>query len=548
MPPSLAAEARLELHRIPRGAALEALDRAGAIAEAELLEGPGGGAERPEIERVAATTRELARRVAGREQELWRVGLVVAGRAASRSRAERTTRDLARRFSSLGFQVRPPRFGAEDALAPPRGRAAETRPAGYWHTLHTDGVAAFFPFVDEAVVEPGGVLVGLQLEDASPVIVNRWNHASHSWGIFGTTGSGKSFAAALLGLRGRWVDPEGELIIIDPLGEFVPFVRALGGEVLRLGPDAPARLNPLDPVSTGGDRAEKAARIGPLIRTLFPSLTDEEGAALDHALAGLFADGPEVPTLSDLRRRLSDEGQATARLPTLLRVLTEGSLRHLDGPTTVRPGGSPLVVALEGVPEEHLPFHLAYLLEWLHGRLRTADRRRLVIVDEAHFLVRRGPIAEFLDGLLRHVRHYRAGFLLLSQHPEDFLASAPGRSILGNLRATLLLRLTRVSAEVREAFQLTPAEAEWLPRARLPREAGYSEGLLRLGSSHLPLAVVASTPEFEFLTRHLAPAGMGGARVPAATDGKAALSHPGGPVLVDERRGPVPGGSARSPP
>ena len=265
MPPSLAAEARLELHRIPRGAALEALDRAGAIAEAELLEGPGGGAERPEIERVAATTRELARRVAGREQELWRVGLVVAGRAASRSRAERTTRDLARRFSSLGFQVRPPRFGAEDALAPPRGRAAETRPAGYWHTLHTDGVAAFFPFVDEAVVEPGGVLVGLQLEDASPVIVNRWNHASHSWGIFGTTGSGKSFAAALLGLRGRWVDPEGELIIIDPLGEFVPFVRALGGEVLRLGPDAPARLNPLDPVSTGGDRAEKAARIGPLI-------------------------------------------------------------------------------------------------------------------------------------------------------------------------------------------------------------------------------------------------------------------------------------------
>ena len=33
---------------------------------------------------------------------------------------------------------------------------------------------------------------------------------------------------------------------------------------------------------------------------------------------------------------------------------------------------------------------------------------------------------------------------------------------------------------------LTPAEAAWLPRARLPKEAGYAEGLLRLGAAHLP--------------------------------------------------------------
>jgi hypothetical protein len=46
----------------------------------------------------------------------------------------------------------------------------------------------------------------------------------------------------------------------------------------------------------------------------------------------------------------------------------------------------------------------------------------------------------------------------------------------------------------------------------LPKEAGYSEGLLRFGPSHLPLAVVASTPEYEFLRTALRPSG--GARVP----------------------------------
>jgi hypothetical protein len=47
---------------------------------------------------------------------------------------------------------------------------------------------------------------------------------------------------------------------------------------------------------------------------------------------------------------------------------------------------------------------------------------------------------------------------------------------------------------------LKPKEREWLPRARLPKEAGYGEGLLVLSWMTLPIAVVASTPEYEFLT------------------------------------------------
>ena len=48
----------------------------------------------------------------------------------------------------------------------------------------------------------------------------------------------------------------------------------------------------------------------------------------------------------------------------------------------------------------------------------------------------------------------------------------------------------------------TDAEHDWLPRARMPKEAGYSEGILRFGKWgwKLPIAVVASTPEYQFLT------------------------------------------------
>ncbi|MCI4330791.1 MAG: DUF87 domain-containing protein [Thermoplasmata archaeon] len=504
LPTSAPLELRMQLHRIDAHAAIEMLHSAHAVAEAELATGEGASGRRPpQLARESESAEELGRRVAAREQELWRVGIGLHALGQQRRRAERFRSELARRLSVLGFRTRVPEYESASALAPPDLTGQEARPSGYWHTLHTDGVAAFFPFVDETIAEPGGVLVGLLLEDASPVFLDRWRHASHSWGIFGTTGSGKSFATALTVTRSRWLRPELEVFILDPLGEFGGFARALGGSVLTVGAGSDVRWNPLDPASTGGDRAEKAARVGALLRTLFPSLADEEVAALDGAVSRLFRSGPEVPVLSDLARALKEGGSPPDRLLGLFDIFTDGSLSYLDGPTTASWGRSPVSIDLSGVSDAHRPFHLAYLFDAVYGRIRATNGPKLLVVDEAHLLAAHPATSAYFDRLVRHVRHFGAGVVVLSQNPDDFLSHESGRSLLRNLRATVLLRLPHVSPECREFFGLTDAESEWLPRARLPREAGYSEGLLRFGEAHLPIALVASTPEYEFLTRAL---------------------------------------------
>jgi type IV secretory pathway VirB4 component len=294
------------------------------------------------------------------------------------------------------------------------------------------------------------------------------------------------------------------IAILDPLGEFGGWIRSLGGRVLAMGAEGSARLNPLDPATTGGDRAEKAGRVGALVRSLFPTLRDEESAVLDRSLRGLFDDGPAVPTFSDLIDRVERHRSDAGRLPTLLEVFRSCSLRHLDGPTSVSLSGSPLGFDFRGVPAEQMPFHLGYVLDAVYGTIRTNGGPRLAIVDEAHFLMRHPGTAEFLDRMVRHVRHFRSGLMVLSQNPEDFLRDETGASLLRNLRATLLLRLRSVSPLARTFFDLTRGEADWLTRARLPLEAGYSEGLLRFGPAHVPLAIVASSPELEFLNDTLA--------------------------------------------
>jgi hypothetical protein len=499
LPTSEPVELRLTLRKLSRPAALDVAEKAAAVAEADLETRVNSPGARPsELQHDAENARELAARVAAREQDLWRVGLSFHARGRGRAAAEAARARLIQRLQQLGFRAHLPTY--ETGLIPsdPDPSERSPRPMGYWHTLATDAVAALFPFEDESVHEPGGILVGLLLEDANPVFLNRWAHGSYSWGVFGSTGAGKSFAAALWSLRTRWNDPSTQLLFVDPLGELARLSRALGGSVISVGPGGGGRLNPLDPVSTGGDRDAKAARVGTMLRALFPTLTDAESALLDGRLSQLFREGPRIPVWSDLLNALADRPGAE-RLNDLLEVFRFGSLRYLDGPTTISIGGSPLAVDLHGVPPEQLAFHLTYTLDALSARLRADDRPKLLVVDEAHYLARHTATAEFLDQLVRHVRHYRAGVLLLSQNPDDFLTTEAGRSLLRNLRATFLLRLSEVSTTVREFFQLTAAEAAWLPTTRMPAEAGYSEGLLRFGASHLPLAVVASTAEYDWL-------------------------------------------------
>ncbi|HEY6238842.1 MAG TPA: DUF87 domain-containing protein [Thermoplasmata archaeon] len=504
LPTNTPAELRLQLHRMPSERALALLENARAVATAELASGPdGANARAVQLERESETTESVARRVAARAQDLWRVGLSVHGVGTRAVDAERVRSGMLRRFRAAGFRPRVPMFEARAAAGPPDLFGTEARPPGYWHTLHTDGAAAFFPFVDETIAEPGGVLVGLTLDDASPVVLDRWAHASYSWGVFGSTGSGKTFFTCLTLLRSLWMRPDLEVIVLDPFGEFAGLAKALGGSVLGVTDGVGGRWNPLDPSTTGGDRAEKAGRVASILRALFPSLLDEEAAALDAGLRRLYDSGPGVPVFSDLIDALDGAPGDVGRLRSLLEVFRSGSLSYLDGPTTGTWGAPLTVVDLTGVPEGHLPFHLAYLLDAVYGRCRGRPGPKLVVLDEAHLLARDPATGAYLDRLVRHLRHFDTGVVLATQNPDDFLTSESGRSLLRNLRATFLLRLVQVSEPARSFFALTSEEAEWLPRARLPREMGYSEALLRFGPAHLPIALVASTPEFEFLVRAL---------------------------------------------
>ncbi len=66
--------------------------------------------------------------------------------------------------------------------------------------------------------------------------------------------------------------------------------------------------------------------------------------------------------------------------------------------------------------------------------------KKIVLIDEAHLMLKTVTGREMLDNLVRHSRHYNTSVILASQNLEDFLKGSLNRSILGNSRHLFVFR------------------------------------------------------------------------------------------------------------
>ena len=158
----------------------------------------------------------------------------------------------------------------------------------------------------------------------------------------GTPGSGKSFAAKREIINVILVTKD-RVIIVDPMGEYVPLVKRLGpdiGEVIEISPDSPHHINPLDIILTdNGDEnplALKADFVLSLMELIVggkDGLEPIERTVIDRCTRLVYRDvmqNPEtalMPILQDLYELLNAQPEPEAkRLATALELYCVGSL------------------------------------------------------------------------------------------------------------------------------------------------------------------------------------------------------------------------------
>lgn len=387
--------------------------------------------------------------------------------------------------------------------------------------MNTGAISTSFPFTSADLTQENGVLYGINMHNNGLVIFDRFSLENANMVVFAKSGAGKSFTVKLEALRSMMTG--SEIIIIDPENEYQKLADAVGGSYIRLSLNADTRINPFDlPRVIDADEAENALRanlitLHGLLKLMLggtqtaangaplAALTPTEEADLDQALIDTYArvgitsdpltHGSQAPVVSDLYDTLLHMGGSGPQLAQRLRKYTTGTFAGIFSQQSNIDINNPMVVFnIRDLEDELRPVAMYIVLSHIWNVIRTEQKKRMLIVDEAWQLMKYDDSANFLFSLAKRARKYYLGLTTVTQDVEDFMSSKMGRAIVANSSMQILLKQSSSAVDVlSDVFKLTEEEKKRL--ANFP----VGQGLFFAGQSHVHIQIEASPTEKQLI-------------------------------------------------
>ncbi len=375
--------------------------------------------------------------------------------------------------------------------------------------LNSSPLSSIFPFVSFDLSSDSGILYGINRHNNSLVLFDRFSLENYNSVVFAKAGSGKSYSTKLEILRNLMFGVD--VIVIDPEREYEYLARAVDGRSFNISLTSKHHINPFDLPPIGEDESpsdvlrSNVINLVGLFRLMLGGLTPQEDAIMDRAISETYAvrdivpdtdfSGTIPPTLSDLELVLAgtEGGEALAQR---LSKFTKGSWAgFLNQPTNVDINRNLVVFSVRDMEDELRPVAMYIVTHFIWNAIRKNIKKRLLVVDEAWWMMKSEDTASFLFGIAKRCRKYYLGLATITQNVNDFLGSPYGLPIITNSSMQLLLKQSPASIEVlQKTFNLTEEEKFLL----LESEVG--EGIFFAGMKHVAIKILASYTEDQIIT------------------------------------------------
>ncbi len=378
-------------------------------------------------------------------------------------------------------------------------------------SMNTEPLSSIFPFISSDLSSNEGILYGLNKHNNSLILFDRFSLENGNMVIFAKSGSGKSYLEKIEILRQLMQGVD--VIVLDPENEFRTLSDAVGGSFIDISLSAPNHINPFDlPEPREGERPEDILRsniinlVG-LLRIMLGGLTAEEDAIIDTALTETYAAKditPEtdpnewrknLPIMEDLETVLETMEGADS-LARRIKKFTKGTFSQFFNQTTNISTDKPLVVfGVRDMEDELRPMAMFVIMRYIWNKVRSELKKRILVIDEAWWIMKSEDGASFLYGICKRARKYWLGVTTITQDVNDFMKSSYGQPIITNSSLQILLKQSPATIEtVKQTFNLTEEEKYLL----LESEVG--EGIFFAGQKHVAIKVVASYAEDQIIT------------------------------------------------
>jgi len=374
---------------------------------------------------------------------------------------------------------------------------------GVWRNMDTTSLATTFPFSTASLTRNEGILYGLNEHDGSLIIFDRFTLENANSVILGKSGGGKSFYVKLESLRLLMMGID--VIIIDPENEYEKLSGSVGGEFVVFSANSQYKINPFDLPSENPEPDELSNKIldlHSLMKVIMGELTPSQDALLDRALVMTYKEkgitqDPETfkkepPLLEDLYKNfMGMETPESKELGDRLEKFVRGSAAGIFNQHSNFDIKNPFTVfGIRDLEENLRPVAMYIVLDYIWNRVRKNKKKRVLVVDEAWYLIKQKDSGAYLHSFAKRARKYQLGLTTITQDVEDFVSTDEGRAIITNSSLQIILKQSTAAVEkITDTFYLTGGEKHFL------LQAGVGEGLFFAGHSHVGFRVIASEEE-----------------------------------------------------
>ena len=323
--------------------------------------------------------------------------------------------------------------------------------------MTTSSTAVFIPFMTRELRMAGPSLYyGMNALSHNVIMADRKKLKSANGLYLGSTGSGKSFAAKRELLNVFLTIPQDRIIIVDPMGEYAPLVRRLGGQVIEIAPDSPNHINPMDIQMGGNDEDSPLSMKADFLLSLCElvvggkeGLQPIEKTVIDRCVRLVYRDlalgvgDGRMPLLQDLYEELLKQPEPEARrVATALELYCTGSLNLFNHPTNVKTDCRVVCIVLKGMGDNLRKIAMHVTNEFVNSSVNTNYQSGIstwCYFDEFHVLLRDQLTASYFVSIWQMLRKRGCVPSALTQNVKHLLASPEIQNILDNTDFMILL-------------------------------------------------------------------------------------------------------------
>lgn len=363
----------------------------------------------------------------------------------------------------------------------------------------TDAIAIQSPFATLELSDFDGGYYGQNKGSLNLVMLNRKRLASRNGIISGMPGSGKSFGAKREMSNTVLLNPDDDIIIIDPAGEFGLLAEAFGGCNIVFSPDTDTFLNPFDlsDVSHQPKATQLAFKIEAVLALSAASmaegsegLSDAERSIISRCVESAYLTCERrgaTPQLQDFYDILRRQPEPEAEIVALrFERYVAGALSIFNHQSNITFDRRIACIGLRDLPDNMRAFGIIAALEAVRNRMYYNFERGVttwLYIDEVQSLFGHPATISYFSRFWAEGRKFNLICTGITQNSTYLLRHPEGRNIILNSDFIMLHKQSFADkAKWVELLNLSEEEMKYIDEGISP-----GDGLLVVGGARVPI-------------------------------------------------------------